>query len=84
MFNMWLAVGVGAFIGCLIFGIICLLGIGSWYVGDLREDRSSGDDQPYYFMEISHGALSRVKKNRFVLLRVKREDYIAKNTEDIK
>ena len=74
--DIWIGVAVGAFVGVAIALIIFLAIIGGWYVGDLREDRSSGDEKPYYFMEVSKGALSRMTRNAFVVLRVKREDYV--------
>lgn len=74
--NMWLAVAVGVFIGCVISLIVFLFLIGTWYLGDLREDRSTEDDKPYYFMEVSKGAAGRMGVNKFVLLKVKRENYV--------
>ena len=81
--NIWLAVAVGIFIGACVMGIIALLIIGGWYIGDLREDRSSGDERPYYFMEIAKGAGKRMMTSHFVILRVKREDYLAQKTRPI-
>ena len=74
--DMWLYVAVGAFMACVVCVIVFLFLIGTWYLGDLREDRSDDPERPYYFMELGKGASYRMLKNRFVLLRVKREDYI--------
>ena len=74
--DVWLGLAVGVFIGLGISMAIVLVMIGTWYIGDLREDRSSDDERPYYFMEIGKGASGRMRRNRFVLLRVKRENYI--------
>lgn len=76
--DIWYGVAVGAFIGVGFSLLVFLYKIGSWYIGNLREDRSSGDDGPYYFMEISKGASGRIRTSKFVLLRVKREDYLSK------
>ena len=72
----WVIAAVGFFIGILAFGLIFLYLIGNWYIGDLREDRSSGEEKPYYFMEIANGASDQLKKCRYVILRVRRENYI--------
>lgn len=72
----WAVAAAGFFIGILVFGLIFLYLIGNWYIGDLREDRSGGEEKPYYFMEIANGASGHLRKNRFVILRVKRENYI--------
>ena len=74
--DLWLFILVGAVVGGTIAFLVFLFVIGKWYVGNLREDRSFGEGDPYYFMEIANGALGQVKKNRFVLLRVRRENYI--------
>lgn len=80
--DIWIAFAVGAFVGVAFLGLAVLYAIGKWYVGDLREDNSTGDERPYYFMEIAQGAISHVRTNRFVLLRVKRENYVTKPTPD--
>ena len=80
--DIWISLAVGVFIGAGIAFAVFLLRIGTWYIGDLREDRSSGEDGPYYFMEVSKGASGRISINRFVLLRVKREDYVSKPNEE--
>lgn len=69
----WFVIGyaVGVLVECLIF----LLSIDRYYVGRLREDRSI-PEEPYYFMEIDSGRFERLKKNRFALLRIARENYM--------
>jgi len=74
--DIWLGVAVGAFVACVLCLIIFLFRIGTWYVGDLRVDRSDDPEKPYYFMEVSKGASFRMLKNNFVLLRVKQENYV--------
>lgn len=79
--DIWLGVAVGLFIGLVFSMIVSLLIVGKWYVGDLREDHSSGDERPYYFMEIARGGYRQMQKNRFVLLRIKRENYVSQSNE---
>lgn len=74
---------VGLFVGAVALGIIVLFLIGKWYVGDLREDKSFDDELPSYFMEIAQGGYSRMKKNDFVLLRIRRENYVQKDSQNI-
>lgn len=76
MSDIWIGLFVGIFISSMVFGIGCIAYLGKWYIGDLREDRSSGDERPYYFMEIAQGGYRHLQSNKFVLLRVKRENYI--------
>jgi hypothetical protein len=72
---------VGVFVGAVVCMLVFLFLIGSWYLGDLREDRSDEDsEKPYYFMELAKGSSFRLMKNRFVLLKIKRENY-ARNNE---
>ena len=74
--DIWLGVAVGAFIGVFVMVVVVLWVVGIWYIGDLREDRSSGDERPYYFMEVAKGAYRQMQKNRFVLLRIRHDNYI--------
>ena len=76
MNDIWLGFIVGCFVTGVIAMIIVMCVIGKWYIGDLREDRSVGEGEPYHFMEIAKGAARQLQTNRFVLLRVKRENYI--------
>ena len=74
--DIWLGFAVGAFCAGVVCLIVFLFLIGTWYLGDLREDRSDDPEKPYYFMELGKGASFRMMKNKFVLLRVRRENYI--------
>ena len=76
MSDIWLGMFVGAFIASVIQVIVYLAIIGKWYIGDLREDNSTGDERPMYFMEIAQGGYRQMQKNRYVLLRIRRENYI--------
>ena len=76
MSDIWNGIFIGMIVAGIVFAIIFIAYIGKWYIGDLREDRSSGDERPYYFMEIAQGGYRHLKSNKFVLLRVKRENYI--------
>ena len=76
MSDIWLGAITGIFIASAVWGFVYLAVIGKWYVGDLREDRSSGDERPLYFMEIAQGGYRHMQSNKFVLLRIKRENYI--------
>lgn len=72
----WIVLITGVFIGAVAALLIFLVIIGGWYIGDLREDRSDDPEKPYYFMEISNGASWRIRKNKFVLLKIRRENYL--------
>ncbi len=64
----------GYFAGTIVLGIFLFLSLDKYYVGDLREDRSI-PEEPYYFMEIGAGRFDRLKRNRFALLKIVRENY---------
>ena len=72
---MWIWFVIGYFIGTIVSGAIYLLTVDKYWVGILREDRSI-PEEPYYFMEISAGRAERLKKNKFALLLIRRENYI--------
>ena len=74
--DVWIIFAAGAFIACVICLIVFLFLVGTWYLGDLREDRSDDPGKPYYFMELGKGASYRIMKNKFVLLRIRRENYV--------
>lgn len=74
----WLLVGFAVgFMLCFIISVFVF----TWFVdercvGQLREDRS--DDQPYYFLEVRKGRLSRLNRYKYVILRVEHKNYITK------
>ena len=71
----WLVIGYA--LGTIVSGAFYLLTIDKFYVGNLREDKSI-PEEPYYFMEIDQGRSGRLASNKFVLLRVERQNYIQK------
>ena len=66
---------IGMVIGILLACAIWMLACEQWFVGTLREDRSIPEDPPYWFMEILRGREKHLTKNRFALLRIRRENY---------
>lgn len=78
----WLWLVVGYALGTLISGIIYLITVDKYYVGNLREDRSI-PEEPYYFMEIAGGRFDRLAKNKFALLRVTHQNYIQEKKDDV-
>lgn len=71
---------IGFFVGVIISGLIYLLTVDKYWIGNLREDRSI-PEEPYYFMEIVNGRYERLKTNRFALLRIIRQNYMDKGGE---
>lgn len=45
-------------------------------IGTLRLDTS--DDTPYLFLELEEGGMDKIKKNKFVVLKVSLENYISR------
>lgn len=66
-----IAVIVGAIIGVLI----TLLIFSTISAGNLRVDQSIPEDDPYLFLELTK-SVSTVLKKRFVVLKVRVEDFI--------
>ena len=66
----------GVIAGAGLASIVWMLLCEKWFIGDLREDQSIPDDPPFYFMEIRQGCYEYLKKGKFVLLRVRRENYM--------
>lgn len=70
---------------CMIGGLLAGGLIGFWatwayygrrYVGTLREDRSDPTEAPFLFLELETDGVSKIHKNKSVVLKVKIEDYI--------
>ena len=78
----WLWLVIGYTLGTLVSGIIYLITVDKYYVGNLREDRSI-PEEPYYFMEIASGRFDRLAKNKFALLRVTHQNYIREKKDDV-
>ena len=70
-----IAVVIGFIFGLFVAVFVAAAILGTWFIGSLNEDRSI-PDEPYYFMEISRGGADKMRKNKHVLLKVKRENYV--------
>lgn len=68
---------LGVFIGA-IFGLFIVRGlfIRKRAVGNLRVDHSIPEDQVYLFLEIFPGGREAILHDDYVVLKVKRENYI--------
>ena len=66
-----IAIIVGAIIGVLI----TLLIFSTISAGNLRVDQSIPEDDPYLFLELTK-SVSTVLKKKFVVLKVRAEDFI--------
>ena len=75
MVEFWCGAGFGFLSAVIVLIFVFGLFVDSWYAGDLREDRSN-PEEPYYFMEVAPGRGQKLSKNRKILLKVKRENYI--------
>ena len=73
----WILFLIGFALGIFLPGVFFVLIFDKWYAGKLREDRSI-PDEPYYFMEIDQGRSGRLASNKFVMLRIERQNYIQK------
>lgn len=71
---LWLIVGL------LLGSIITTLVIGKKKsIGTLRVDRSDPDDDPYLFLEINPGGTKSLLRDDYIMLKVKRENYISRS-----
>lgn len=66
-----LAVIVGIIIGAIITTVI----FSAISVGSLRVDQSIPEDEPYLFLELTK-SVSTILKKKFVVLKVRAEDFI--------
>jgi hypothetical protein len=62
-------------IGIIIGLAISIAGFFFRSIGALRIDKSDPTDKPYMFLEIKRG-IGDITRRKFVVLRVKREDFI--------
>ena len=46
-------------------------------VGTIRVDHSDPDSGPYLFLEIKHGGMEKIKKKKYVVLKVNLKSYIS-------
>lgn len=67
----------GIIIGAVFVAVFMLLMIESWEVGSLNLDASI-PNEPYYFMEVDKGKAERLAKNRRIILKVKKSNYMDK------
>lgn len=66
----WVWILLGGMAGAVLTALVFLLVLGGWYIGNLREEPDPEETGTYYFMEITSGGINRVKRNKFVILRV--------------
>lgn len=72
----YLAFAFGIIVGILISGIFVWRLSCSRNIGDLRLDSSDPDSLPYLFLEIHRNKRHLIKSGKYVITRVKEEDYI--------
>ena len=65
-------------LGVLFGGVIFTFRTRSDVSGNLRIDQSDPDDQPYMFLEL-HRSYNELISKKYVLLRVRREDFISQD-----
>lgn len=66
---------IAVIIGTIVGALITLLIFTSISSGNLRVDQSIPEDDPYLFLELTK-SVSTVLKKKFVVLRVRVEDFI--------
>ena len=66
---------VGITIGIVIGAVVTCLVFGAFSVGSLRVDQSIPEDDPYLFLELTK-SVSTILKKKFVVLKVRAEDFI--------
>ena len=64
--------------GVLIGTIIYAIAVKTASVGTLRIDQSDPEDSPYLFLELDKN-LSFIASKKYVIMKVKRENYISHN-----
>lgn len=66
---------IAVIVGVIVGVLATLLIFSTISVGNLRVDRSIPEDDPYLFLELTK-SVSTVLKKKFVILRVRVEDFI--------
>lgn len=66
---------IGIIVGIIIGAVLTCLIFGAFSVGNLRVDHSIHEDDPYMFLELTK-SVSTVLKKKFVVLKVRAEDFI--------
>lgn len=66
---------IGIAIGIIIGSVVTCLVFGAFSVGSLRVDQSIPEDDPYLFLELTKN-VSTILKKKFVVLKVRAEDFI--------
>ena len=74
MDKMIIAFLVGVLIGTILYAI----SIKTASVGTLRIDQSDPEDSPYLFLELKKN-VNNIASNKYVIMEVKRENYISHN-----
>jgi len=68
-------IAIAVIVGIIIGVIAAMLIFGAFSVGNLRVDHSIPEDDPYIFLELTK-SISTVLKKKFVVLKVRAEDFI--------
>ena len=76
-----IALVVGVIIGAVVVGLLMRRYFYSKNIGNLRVDYSTGDNDPYLFLEVTKGNIDKIKKDAFVLLKVLNESYIPQDKQ---
>ena len=66
---------IGIIVGIIIGAVVTCLIFSAFSVGSLRVDHSIPEDEPYLFLELTRN-VSTILKKKFVILRVRAEDFI--------
>lgn len=66
---------IAVIIGAIVGALITLLIFTSISSGNLRVDQSIPEDDPYLFLELTK-SVSTILKKKFVVLKVRAEDFI--------
>lgn len=66
---------IAVIVGIIIGAVITCLVFGAFGVGNLRVDQSIPEDGPYLFLELTKN-VSAILKKKFVILKVRAEDFI--------
>lgn len=66
---------IGIIVGIVIGAVATCLIFGAFSVGSLRVDHSIPEDEPYLFLELTRN-VNTILKKKFVVLKVRAEDFI--------
>lgn len=68
-------IAIAVIVGIIVGAIVAMLIFSAFSVGNLRVDHSIPEDDPYMFLELTK-SVSTVLKKKFVVLKVRAEDFI--------